>query len=178
MNGPTGTGDSVRDLLASSARSTGFWSAVSAIVGLVAAAAGGILVLTVDELRNFSISVLIIGLALLFLALVLSPRAVGMFLLGRQGRFGANVVVMTVAFFAIAVLVNFLLFRNPSRFDLTATRVFSLAPQSVQLLKSLDTEVRANAFFAPYHTTSQAAEDLLNEFSRQSSKCWTKDISR
>jgi hypothetical protein len=76
---------------------------------------------------------------------------------------------MTVAFFAIAVLVNFLLFRTPSRFDLTATRVFSLAPQSVQVLKSLDTKVRANAFFAPYHTSSQAAKDLLNEFARQSS---------
>ena len=168
MNGPTGTGSPIRDLLTSSAQSAGFWSALSAIVGLVAAAAGGILFLTVDELRNFSASVLIIGLSLLFLALVLSPRAVGMFLLGRQGRFGTNVAVMTIAFFAIAVLANFLLFRTPSRFDLTATRVFTLAPQSVQLLKGLDTKVRANAFFAPYHTSAQAAEDLLNEFARQS----------
>lgn len=166
------TSEGLKETLLTSVRSTGFWSAVAGIVGLVAAAGGGILLLLIDELRNFSISVLIIGLVLLFLALVLSPRAVAIFMVGRQGRYGGNVIVMTVAFFAIAVLVNFLLFRNPTRVDITATRVFTLAPQSRQILENLAIPVRANAFFVPGDTRStfarQQAEDLLNEFQRRS----------
>ena len=57
-------------------KSAGFWSAIGAVVGIIATIAGVVLFLTIDELRNFSITVLIAGLILLFVALVLSPRAV------------------------------------------------------------------------------------------------------
>ena len=169
MASPTETGDSIRDLVLSAVRSAGFWSAIAAIVGVVAVAAGGGLYLGIDEIENFAISILVIGLALLFLALVLSPRAVAMFLVGRRGRYGANMVIMTVAFFAIAVLLNFLLFRSTVRYDVTATRVFTLAPQTVQTLDDLDSEVRANAFFRPTEqgNVREQAEDLLNEFARR-----------
>ncbi len=160
------------DLL-ESLKSTGFWSAIGAVVGLVATLAGIVVFLTVDELRNFAVSVLIIGLTLLFIALVLSPRAIAVFMAGRQGRYGANIAVMTIAFFVIVILINFLLFRSPTRIDVTATRVFSLSQQTVQVLENLDSPVRANAFFAPSDSNTafdrQQAEDLLNEFSRRSS---------
>ena len=175
MEGPDRTGEqSFKETLLSSARSTGFWSFIAAIVGVVAVAAGGILFLTIEETRNFAVSVLIIGISLLFLALVLSPRAVAMFLIGRQGKYGANVVVMAVAFLAIAVLVNFLVFRNPNRFDVTATKILSLSPQTAQVLDRLRTEVRANAFFVEGDTRTafarSRAEDLLNEFARHTSR--------
>ena len=166
------TGDSLKEVLLSSSRSTGFWSVIATIVGVIAAAAGGILLLTIEETSNFSVSVLVIGLVLLFLALVLSPRAVALFMVGRRGRYGTNVVVMTVAFFAIFALLNFLMFRaSAGRFDVTATRVFTLAPQTVQVLEDLDTRVRANAFFIESESgpVREGAEDLLNEFARRSS---------
>ena len=166
------SGDSFLDVLISSVRSAGFWSAITAIVGVIAFIGGGILYLTIDEISDFSIAVLVIGLVLLVLALVLSPRAVAMFLVGRQGRYGSNVIVMTVAFFVIIILANFLVFRSPSRLDVTATRVFTLAPQTIQVLEELDTTVRASAFFIPGRASSSAtqqqAEDLLNEFARRS----------
>ena len=171
MEGPARTDETLKEVLLSSARSPGFWSSIAAVVGVAAAASGGVLYLSVDEIRGFSLGVLIAGLSLLFLALVLAPRTVVMFLFGRQGRYGTNVVVMTVAFFAIAVLVNFLLFRSPSRFDLTYTRVFTLAPQTVKVLNNLDTPVRANAFFIPDDARTvvarQQAEDLFNEFEKR-----------
>ena len=158
--------------LIDSLKSTGFWSAIGAVVGIVATLVGVVVYFTVDELRNFSISVLIIGLVLLFVALVLSPRAVAIFMAGRQGRYGTNVAIMTVAFFAIIILVNFLIFRSPSRLDVTATRVFTLAQQTLQVLESLEGPVRANAFFVPADPgtalVGQQAEDLLNEFARRS----------
>ena len=169
MAGPARPDDSIRDLVFSTVRSAGFWSAIAAVVGVVAVAAGGGLYLGIEEIQNFAIGILVIGLALLFLALVLSPRAVAMFLVGRRGRYGVNMVVMTVAFFAIAVLINFLFFRSTVRYDVTATRVFTLAPQTVQTLDDLDTQVRANAFFRPTEqgNVREQAEDLLNEFARR-----------
>ena len=153
-------------------KSTGFWSVIGGIAGVLATLVGLVLFLTIDELRNFAVSVLIIGLVLLFVALVLSPRAVAVFMAGRQGRYGANVALMAVAFFAIVILLNFLLYRTPTRVDVTSTRVFSLAQQSIQVLEGLSGPVRANAFFAPTDTNAvfarQQTEDLLNEFSRRS----------
>ncbi len=172
MRGNSRQADSTRDILLSTVKSAGFWSAVVAIVGAISLVGGGILYLTIAELENFAVSVLVIGLALLLLALILSPRAAALFLVGRRGRYGSNVLVMTLAFFIIAILVNFLLFRNPTRVDTTATQVFTLAPQTINILEDLDTTVRANAFFTPSSAATaaarQQAEDLLNEFERYS----------
>jgi hypothetical protein len=165
-------GDSLKYLVLSSLQSTGFWSFVAAVVGVVALLAGGAMYFTVEELREFSVSVIVIGIVLVFLALVLSPRAIAIFLVGRQGRYGSNIVVLTTAFFIIVLLVNFLLYRNPTRVDVTATRIFTLSEQTVQILEGLDGLVRANAFFVPSDTRSaaaqQQAEDMLNEFTRRS----------
>ena len=171
-DGDQGGGDSLKDLILSSLQSTGFWSFVAAVVGIVALLAGGAMYFTVEELREFSVSVIIISIVLVFLALVLSPRAIAIFLVGRQGRYGSNIVVLTIAFFIIVLLVNFLLYRNPTRVDVTATRIFTLSDQTVQILEGMDGLVRANAFFVPSDTRSaaaqQQAEDMLNEFTRRS----------
>ena len=162
------------DSLKSAARSTGLWSTVAGVVGAIAVGGGGILYLSIDEIQDFSIAVLIIGAVLLGIAVALSPRAVGMFLTGRQGRYGANALAMTVAFFAFVILINYvvsvLIPARHLRHDVTATRFLTLAPQTVQILKNLETDIRANAFFLPNDIRSGQAEDLLNEFSRQSDK--------
>ena len=53
--GPGGSGDSFRDLILSSLQSTGFWSFVAAVVGVVALLAGGAMYFTVEEIREFSV---------------------------------------------------------------------------------------------------------------------------
>ena len=157
-----------------SLKSAGFWSAIGAVGGIVGTVVGVVLFLTADPLRDFAVSVLIIGLVLLFLAIVLSPRAIAIFMAGRQGRYGANLAIMTAAFFIIVILINFLLFRNSTRVDVTATRVFSLSQQTINILGNLDAPVRANAFFVPASSDTvflrQQAEDMLNEFTRRSGK--------
>lgn len=163
--------DSFKGVLLSSVKTTGFWSFITAIVGIVALVAGGVTYLAIEEIRDFSVSVIIIGLVLLFLALILSPRAIAIFLVGRQGRYGANVIVMTAAFFIIAILINFLLFLNNNRFDVTATRILTLSQQSEQILDNLDGPIKATAFFIPTLASEGSirtqAADLLNEFKRQ-----------
>ena len=160
-------GTGLIDALRASARSPAFWSFVAAVTGVAATIIGGLGYFLIDRLTGPGLSLLVAGLILLFIALVLAPREIASFIAGRQGRYGVNIVVMTVAFFVIVILINFLFFRSPTRVDVTATRVFNLAPQTVNVLRNLDGPVRANAFFTPADANREQTEDLLNEFSRR-----------
>ena len=165
--------ESFRQVVLASVKSSGFWSSVMALVGAVAMVTGGVTLLTIEELKSFSVGVLAVGALLLFLSIILSPRAIAIFFIGRQGRYGTNAAIMTAAFFLMIVLINVLMFRISSRIDTTATRIFTLSPQSMRILEELDTPVRANAFFVKDSRSadlSQTAEDLLNEFRRRSSQ--------
>jgi ABC-type uncharacterized transport system involved in gliding motility auxiliary subunit len=71
---------------------------------------------------------------------------------------------MTLAFFAIVVGLNFLVFTNNTRFDVTATRFFTLAPQTTQILDSLEVRIRATAFYVEDDNQRVDVEDVLNEF--------------
>ena len=166
--------ESYKSILISSVKSPGFWSLVLGATGIAAIVIGGGIYLAFSTLSDLSLWVLLAGSLLVFLALILSPRSIAIFLVGRKGRYGTNVAIMTVAFFIILLIVNFLMYRSPNRIDVTATRVFSLSEQTLQILDGLDNEVVANAFFVEYQGSSSArqqrqqAEDLLNEFSRRS----------
>ena len=163
------------EFLLSSARSTGFWSFVAAAVGAVTILAGAVFFLAVDELDGFGGWLLIAGLVLLAISVAVSPKAVVLFLIGRRGRYGTNVLVMTLAFSVIVVLANFFLYHSTwGRWDVTATRVFTLAPQTVSVLDSLERPIRANVFMVPSTSAvdlvRQQTEDLLNEFERRGGK--------
>ena len=166
--------ESYKSILIYSVKSPGFWSLVLGATGIAAIVIGGGINLAFSALSDLSLWVLLAGSLLVFLALILSPRSIAIFLVGRKGRYGTNVAIMTIAFFIILLIVNFLMYRSPNRIDVTATRVFSLSEQTLQILDGLENEVVANAFFVEYQGSSSArqqrqqAEDLLNEFSRRS----------
>lgn len=168
--------ESYKFIILSSLKSPGFWSIVSGTAGVSAIVIGGGINLAFEALSDLSLWVLLAGAILVFLALILSPRAIGIFLIGRRGRYGTNVAVMTIAFFVILLILNYLMFSMPnlrSRIDVTATRVFSLSPQTIQVIDELESEVVANAFFVQQQNPDserQQASDLLNEFSRRSDK--------
>lgn len=168
--------ESYKSIIFSSVKSPGFWSIVSGTAGISSIVIGGGINLAFEALSDLSLWVLLAGAILVFLALVLSPRAIGIFLIGRRGRYGTNVAVMTIAFFVILLILNYLMFSMPNlraRIDVTATRVFSLSPQTIQVIDELNSEVVANAFFVEKQATDserQQASDLLNEFSRRSDK--------
>ena len=122
---PDQTEESYLGILLSSVKSPGFWSIVSGGGGIAALVIGGAINLAFDSLSSLSLVVLLVGAILIFLAIVLSPRAIAIFLVGRRGRYGTNVAIMTIAFFVILLVVNFLVYQNPTRIDTTATRIFT-----------------------------------------------------
>ena len=64
----------------------------------------------------------------------------------RSTRYGANVVLGSVAFLAVLVLVNYLSARHSRRFDLTEQGVYSLSPQSISVVKNLQEDLQLQAF--------------------------------
>ena len=169
---PEHTEESYGSIMASSFKSPGFWSTVLSITGIVAVVIGGAVNLAFDVLSDISLWVLLAGAISVLISIVLSPRAIAIFLVGRRGRYGTNVAIMTLAFFIIMLVINYFLYQNPNRLDVTATRIFSLSSQTLKVLDTMPSEVTANAFFAIKSSdiARQQTEDLLNEFDRRSDK--------
>ena len=107
------------------------------VIGAAAVLLGVVLVLFIPELRGAGYLVIIIGSFLFLGTLLISFQAVWESLTGRRGRYGTNTLVMIVTFIALAVLVFVVVERNTVRWDTTATKQFSLAPQTLEILGGL-----------------------------------------
>ncbi len=89
----------------------------------------------------------------------------------RQARRGTNSLVMFVAFVGIVGLLNFLAARHSYRWDLTETQLYSLSPQTQQVLANLREPVRVLGFYTGMSDyRRQEAEDLLKEYAARSDK--------
>ncbi|HTP01421.1 MAG TPA: GldG family protein, partial [Anaerolineales bacterium] len=117
-------------------------------------------------LRLIAISavVLVLGLALYA---ILNPNGVRRFLSGRQARYGSNAIIMAVAFAAILILINWLVFQNPWSKDITEDQQHTLAPETIRALATLPDKVNAIAFFSA-QTPRDTAKQLLDNFKSNS----------
>ncbi|MDJ0697757.1 Gldg family protein [Mastigocoleus sp. MO_188.B34] len=84
----------------------------------------------------------------------------------RSTQAGTNAIIATLAVLTILGLVNFLGIRYQYRTDITESRLFSLAPQTQQLVKNLKAPIKVFIF-----TNNQNPQDqeLLENYRRQSS---------
>ncbi len=150
------------------------------VAGAGAFLAGVLLYLFLRDLVSAALLTMAIGLALLALSAIISWRQVGRAVFGTRGRYGANTLVLLIAFVGIAALGNYYLFwlsdrPNPPgwlRLDTTATKQFALAPQAVKILEDLKEPIRATVFMVTDTAEGAAAwrstQDLLSEFRRRS----------
>lgn len=85
----------------------------------------------------------------------------------RSTQAGTNALVATIAVIVILGLINFLATRYSTRVDFTETGLFTIAPQSQQLVKNLPEPVKVWVF-----DTQQNAQDrqLLENYRRQGSQ--------
>ena len=159
------------------AQSLGGLSTTFATAGVVALVIGLILLIFfTEDLRLYSYILVVAGGSSVLLSMSISFQTVSQAITGRRGRYSTNTAVMVVAFIAIAAVINFLAYENPSRNDVTATDQFSLNPRTVRLLKDLKQKVEIKAFFrdpARSLVEQQAkdfTDDMLHEFDLRSGK--------
>jgi ABC-type uncharacterized transport system involved in gliding motility auxiliary subunit len=86
------------------------------------------------------------GIGLLLLGLVLGNPDQGKFWTQRSTEASANALVSLLAVLAILGLINFLAVRYTSRIDLTENQIFTLAPQSQQVVQGLENPTRVVIF--------------------------------
>lgn len=108
----------------------------------------------------FQIGLTFIVIGIAFYA-ILDPEKVRAFFTGRQVRYGSNSIVLIIAILGILIVVNFLGNKYSTKWDLTEDKENTLAPETIQALKTLSGKVTAIAFFSPQYPREQA-EGLLS----------------
>ncbi len=118
-----------------------------------------------------------LGLAVVALAIYifLRPAEIKGAVTSRQARYGGNTALMTVIFIAILVLINFLSMKQFKRWDLTAERRFTLAPESIEVLKSLQSPITI-LYFAVGGGSGTDAKLLLDAYRAQSSNVQVETV--
>jgi len=86
------------------------------------------------------------GIGLLIIGLGFSEYGQGRFWSQRSTEAGANALVATIAVLVILGLLNFLAVRYSHRLDLTENQIFTLAPQSKEVVQSLEQPVEVVLF--------------------------------
>lgn len=141
------------------------------LAGVVILIGGLVVWLTVPELHTPGLVLIGIALVMLAIPILTHLRTVRDALTARSGRYAANTIVMVVAFMLILILLGFISFSNSARIDLTATRQFTLAPQTVKVLEEMNQRVNARVYTAPDDarqvSIKRQAEDYLYEFNRR-----------
>jgi ABC-type uncharacterized transport system involved in gliding motility auxiliary subunit len=114
-----------------------------------------------------------IGLMLVLFILYARFGEIKKLLAHKGAKYGANTVIMVVVFGAVIVLMAVLGEAHKKRVDLTKTGRFTLSSQTKKIMKSLDVQVKAVAFYRNESGTMHARQrqtmrDLLEEYANHS----------
>ncbi|MCY7272997.1 MAG: Gldg family protein [Phormidesmis sp. CAN_BIN44] len=85
----------------------------------------------------------------------------------RSTQVSTNALVSTIAIFVILGLLNFLVSRHPTRIDLTEGQLFTLSPESQQVVRELPQAVKVWVFDSQQNSQDR---DLLENYQRQNPK--------
>ena len=120
---------------------------------------------------------LALGIAAFTAFVVRRFQAVLRFFVSRQARYGTNVAISLLAVLGIAVILNVVVAQRLDKAaDWTADKIYTLSDQTKNILRGLDGEVKAIAFFSnsPDNPRLQQqfrfAKDMLERYKRETDK--------
>ena len=144
---------------------------ILSLSGVVIFIGGFVVWLTIRELQGPGQLLMALATLMLVTAAATNLPAVKSAVRARAGRYAANTIVMVIALTAILALLGFISYENSYRLDLTATRQFTLAPQTELVLDSLAEPVHATIYSSPEDTRHELirrqSEDFFFEFNRR-----------
>ncbi len=115
-------------------------------------------------LGQFWVAPLLLGLGLAALGVYLKFNEIKELLGHRTARYWFNAVVMVGLAVGIVVLISAITNRHSYRWDLTENRRHSLSSQTIKILRSLQTDITATAFFRTDQPGKRVAEDLFRQY--------------
>jgi ABC-type uncharacterized transport system involved in gliding motility auxiliary subunit len=118
------------------------------------------------------LATLCLGLALVCLIVffVVHFEALKTFSARRSTRLGLNSFLMVGLVLGILVIVNFLAARHSQRWDFSETQHFTLAPQTLKVLRGLTREIKITVFSQDRSQGSNTYRDLLDSYRAHSDK--------
>ena len=144
---------------------------IFSLSGAVIFVGGLVVFITIRELRGPGQLLMALAVLMLATAAVTNFPAVKSAVRARAGRYAANTLIMVSALTAILVLLGFISYENSYRLDVTATRQFTLAPQTEQVLEAVAEPVHATIYSSPedarHELIRRQAEDFFFEFNRR-----------
>jgi len=146
--------------------------------GLVLLLVGGLAALILNDATWWSITLMVLGTAVLGLFLVANLTEVKEAGRKRGTVARANLGLVALAMLAITGGLNYIVARHPVRFDLTANKFFTLSPQTLDALKGLKQEVQVTLVISSRRSSAeiQKAQGLLEEYAKHSSKFRFKTV--
>lgn len=133
-------------------------------LALTALLAGAIRYFVWHQMDDLTKGLLIGGAALGALFVLVHPAQVRAALTRRETRYGSNALLMSVAFIAILIGLNYLAGRYHYRYDATELQEHTLSPQSVQVLAEIEQPVAIVGFFAADDYRRMEFEKLLDRY--------------
>lgn len=141
--------------------------ALAALGVLLLFAAGG-LVLATGEPGRGAAQAALAGLALALASLLLDPALALELARRRETRFGALSLLVSAGAVGALGLVDVLASRSPAQLDLTRAGYYTLAPQSLLVVRRLDSDLVVTGFFRPDQKEQRRrAEALLALYQEQ-----------
>ena len=95
----------------------------------------------------------------------------------RRIKYGLNVSVAVVAAAALAVLLNWIAYREYVRIDMTASRRYSLSEQTEKLLGRLDKDYELVTLFRASNEHLERISDLVEEYARYNGRIEARHIN-
>ncbi len=88
----------------------------------------------------------------------------------RSARYSWFALLLISLCLAVLGLINFIAFRHPQRYDATEDKLFSLSPQTIQVVQKLKGPVQLTTFFLADSEARAKFEDLIDGFTMHSDK--------
>lgn len=104
---------------------------------------------------------LAIGVVLIAVSVVFNIGSIIGVFRRRQGKLGANTVILSVAVLGLVVVANFLGYRHHKRFDLTAEGLYSISDQTKKVAANLSKDVKVVYF---NKEDNQQLSDIMKEY--------------
>ncbi|WP_013323126.1 Gldg family protein [Gloeothece verrucosa] len=135
------------------------------IPGLILITAGITVRLTITTLLNLATGLMIGGGILLIIWIVWLLISAQGFWAKRSTQVGTNAIISTLSVIAILGIINFLAVRYSTKIDLTENQLFTLSPQSQEIVKNLKEPVKIWLFD---NDPSPNDKELLENYRRYS----------
>ena len=144
---------------------------VIGFLGLILALAGFFVWAIRHTLDPWSLTPLALGILLVLAYIFSNFSELVAKMSGRSAREGLNAGIMIIITLAILSFLQVILTRHSKRIDTTRSGKYSLADQTVQILRNLEEPVTITFLWNPQlQSDRQKAEDLFKEFQHYSDK--------